>query len=72
EIYAEAIQTILRRENFPKPYELLKTLTRGSKITTAKLNKFVKNLKVNKKTKKEILDCINTGYIGIADKIAKN
>jgi len=72
EIYAEAIQTILRRENFPKPYELLKTLTRGSKITKAKLNKFVKNLKVNKKIKTEIFNSINTGYIGIADKLAKN
>ncbi len=72
EIYAEAIQTILRRENFPKPYELLKTLTRGSKITKTKLNKFVKNLKVSKKIKTEILNSINTGYIGIADKIAKN
>jgi adenylosuccinate lyase len=72
EIYAEAIQTILRRENFPNPYELLKTLTRGSKINRLKLNKFVKSLKVNSKIKKEILNSINTGYIGIADKIAKN
>ncbi|MCG2725634.1 MAG: adenylosuccinate lyase [Elusimicrobia bacterium] len=71
EIYAEAIQTILRRENFPKPYELLKTLTRGSKINHSKLNRFIKNLKISKKTKKEILDSINTGYIGIANKIAK-
>ena len=72
EIYAEAIQTILRRENFPKPYELLKTLTRGSKINRVKLNKFVKNLKISEKIKKEILNSINAGYIGIADKIAKN
>ncbi len=72
EIYAETIQTILRRENFPNPYELLKTLTRGSKINRIKLNKFVKNLKVSKKIKKEIISSINTGYIGIADKIAKN
>ena len=72
EIFAEAIQTILRRENFPNPYELLKSLTRGSKITSGKLNKFVKNLKVNNKVKKEILNSISTGYIGIADKIAKN
>ncbi|MCK5358729.1 MAG: hypothetical protein KAJ48_10065, partial [Elusimicrobiales bacterium] len=72
EIFAEAIQTILRRENFPNPYELLKSLTRGSKITRGKLNKFVKNLKISNKVKKEILNSISTGYIGIADKIAKN
>jgi adenylosuccinate lyase len=54
-VVAEAIQTILRRENFPKPYEALKELTRGkSSITKQDIHTFIDTLKVTAKVKKEL------------------
>ena len=41
-LLAEAIQTILRRENYPKPYEALKDLTRGNNaITKTSMHEFI-------------------------------
>ena len=47
-VVAEAIQTILRRENYPNPYEALKSLTRvNSNITKEEIHYFINNLDVN-------------------------
>ncbi|HSZ25562.1 MAG TPA: adenylosuccinate lyase, partial [Cytophagaceae bacterium] len=55
-VVAEAIQTILRREGYPKPYEALKALTRkNEKITATTIRSFVKELKVDDRIKKELL-----------------
>lgn len=52
-VIAEAIQTILRRENFPKPYEALKALTRGSdKINKASMHIFIDSLNIKDAVKK--------------------
>lgn len=65
-VVAEAIQTILRREGFPKPYEALKDLTRDNeKITKEKLHKFIDKLKVQDKVKKELKAITPIKYTGI-------
>ncbi len=64
-VVAEAIQTILRRENYPKPYEALKDLTRNNeKITKEKIHQFIDGLKINTKLKKELKSFSPFNYIG--------
>jgi adenylosuccinate lyase len=65
-VVAEAIQTILRREGYPKPYEALLDLTRtGQKITRESIENFIDNLDLGSGVKEE-LKAINpfndTGY----------
>ena len=65
-IISEAIQTILRREGYPKPYESLKELTRKNKsITKEILHKFIDNLKVSNKIKNELKVITPSNYTGI-------
>ena len=64
-VVSEAIQTILRRENISKPYELLKDLTRGNdEINKESIQNFIKNLPVSEKVKKELLSITPQNYIG--------
>ncbi|MFA6393103.1 MAG: adenylosuccinate lyase [Candidatus Paceibacterota bacterium] len=70
EIIAEAIQTVLRRENYPIPYEALKELTRGKQITMADFATFIDNLKVTPKIKLELKKFTPLTYTGLASKIA--
>ena len=54
-VVAEAIQTVLRREGFPKPYEALKDLTRkNEKITERAIKEFIETLDISEKTKYEL------------------
>ena len=65
-VVAEAIQTILRRENYPSPYEALKDLTRGAaKIDKATIHKFISKLKVPAAVKKELKAITPHNYIGL-------
>lgn len=65
-VVAEAIQTILRRENFPKPYEALKDLTRGNgAINRDSIHKFVDGLKIAASVKKELKKITPYNYTGI-------
>ncbi len=65
-VVAEAIQTILRRENYPKPYEALLDLTRtNQKITKESLHQFIDDLKVSDKIKNELKEISPFNYIGI-------
>lgn len=69
-VVSEAIQTILRRENYPNPYEALKTLTRGhGRITRSTLVNFIEGLKVSKKIKEELKAITPENYTGIISKI---
>jgi adenylosuccinate lyase len=64
-VLAEAIQTILRREGVPEPYELLKGLTRGTgKITKEKLWDFINALQVSDSVKAELKSFTPLNYIG--------
>jgi adenylosuccinate lyase len=68
-VVAEAIQTILRRENYPQPYEALKELTRGNnKIDKKAIHQFVDGLKVDGEIKKELKTITPHNYTGIAAK----
>lgn len=65
-VVAEAIQTILRREQFPKPYEALKDLTRGQQTITKKtMHAFIETLDVSDKVKKELLAITPQNYVGV-------
>lgn len=64
-VVAEAVQNILRREAFPKPYEALKSLTRGkSKITKDDIHTFIKSLELGEDIKQELLAITPFNYIG--------
>lgn len=71
EILAEAIQTILRREGAALPYEQLKTLTRGRKVSLKDFAKFINRLEVSGEVKKELLKFKPENYIGLAETLAK-
>lgn len=65
-VVAEAIQTILRRENYPEPYEALKELTRGKgTITKQSIHAFIGKLKVNAAVKKELKTITPWNYTGV-------
>lgn len=64
-VVAEAIQTILRRENYPAPYEALKALTRGKKSIDKKtMHSFIQSLKVSPAIKKELKAITPQNYTG--------
>ncbi|MBL7914287.1 MAG: adenylosuccinate lyase [Bacteroidia bacterium] len=68
-VVAEAIQTILRREAYPNPYEALKDLTRtGSKITSETLHNFIASLNVSDAIKQELMQFSPSTYVGMAMK----
>jgi adenylosuccinate lyase len=68
-VLAEAIQTILRREGFENPYEMLKDLTRGkARVTLDDIRAFIENLKVSPSVKMELLALDPATYTGIAEK----
>lgn len=65
-VVAEAIQTILRRENYPQPYEALKALTRGkSGIGKEDIHEFIDTLEVSAKVKKELKSITPHNYTGV-------
>ncbi len=66
-VTAEAIQTILRREGYPKPYEALLDLTRkNEKITEQAIKEFIKGLNVSDEIKEELLQISPFNYTGLA------
>lgn len=65
-VLAEAIQTILRRENYPDPYRVLKDLTRGQlQITRESLHSFIERLDVTDAVKNELRQLTPHSYTGI-------
>lgn len=67
-VVAEAIQTILRREGYPQPYEALKALTRTHKIINQKaIGEFIASLDVSPAVKDELLEITPENYTGIID-----
>jgi adenylosuccinate lyase len=64
-VVAEAIQTVLRRENYPQPYEALKELTRGKNgINKQTMHAFIDSLKISAALKKELKKISPHNYIG--------
>lgn len=65
-VVAEAIQTILRREGYPKPYETLLELTRKhSKITAGAIQEFIDSLEISTELKNELKNITPMNYTGI-------
>ena len=65
-VVAEAIQTILRREAYPHPYEALKALTRTNKhMTEETIHEFIKGLNVSDSVKAELMAITPSNYTGI-------
>ena len=65
-VVAEGIQTILRREGYPNPYETLKALTRTNKgITKADIDAFIDTLEVSESVKEELRAITPESYTGI-------
>jgi adenylosuccinate lyase len=65
-VVAEAIQTILRREAYPKPYEALKELTRtNEKIDLKSIQSFINMLNVSNEVKEELLNITPFNYTGV-------
>jgi adenylosuccinate lyase len=65
-VVAEAIQTILRRENYPKPYEALKELTRThERVTKETIHHFIDGLAVSEAVKQELKAISPWTYLGI-------
>lgn len=66
-VVAEAIQTILRREDYPKPYEALKDLTRGKNgITRESIHAFIDTLKIATVVKAELKKITPHNYTGVS------
>ncbi len=69
-VITEAIQTVLRRENYPKPYEALKTLSRKHPhISKEQLHQFIDQLTISITLKKELKKITPFNYTGILPKI---
>ena len=65
-VVAEAIQTVLRREGFPKPYEALKGLTRKNEaVTKETVHNFVDSLDISSDLKEELKRITPQNYTGV-------
>lgn len=71
EVLAEAIQTILRREGFAEPYELLKSFSRGRALTAEDIARFIDSLPVSDAVRAELQALAPAAYIGLAVKLAQ-
>lgn len=71
EVLAEPIQTVMRRYGIEKPYERLKTLTRGNRIEPGTLHAFIKNLDIPDDAKRRLLSLTPRDYIGYAAILAR-
>jgi len=71
EVLAEPIQTVMRRYGIEKPYEKLKELTRGQRVTGEGMRAFVNTLEIPEAAKADLLALTPHSYTGYAAKLAK-
>jgi adenylosuccinate lyase len=65
-VVAEAIQTILRREGYPNPYEALKDLTRTNAVINKEaIHNFIGTLNVSEEVRTELMQITPSNYLGI-------
>jgi len=72
EVLAEPIQTVMRRYGIEKPYEKLKELTRGQRITPEQLQLFIEKLEIPTEAKVTLLALTPRNYTGYAEKLAND
>lgn len=70
EVLAEPIQMVMRRHGIEKPYEKLKELTRGQRITSEDLFAFIEKLEIPAEAKKSLQELTPRAYTGYAEKLA--
>jgi adenylosuccinate lyase len=66
EVLAEPIQTVMRRYGVPEPYEKLKALTRGQRISKESLQQFIETLEIPDSEKTRLKELTPASYIGLA------
>jgi adenylosuccinate lyase len=71
EVLAEAVQTVMRRYGLPEPYEQLKALTRGERITREAMQAFIGSLALPHEAKERLLALTPASYIGLARELAE-
>ncbi|WCJ21992.1 Adenylosuccinate lyase [Euphorbia peplus] len=71
EVLAEPIQTVMRSEGVPEPYEKVKELTRGKIVTRESIRDFILGLELPQKKKKYLLDLTPHTYTGVAIELAQ-
>ena len=71
EVLAEPIQTVMRKVGMDRPYERLKELTRGRRVTPEIMRDFIAALPLPKADKDRLLKMTPANYVGIAAKLAK-
>ena len=71
EVLAEPIQTVMRRYGIEKPYEKLKELTRGQRITPEQMQAFIEKLEIPAEAKAALLKLTPRNYTGYAEKLAR-
>ncbi|MDJ0881306.1 MAG: adenylosuccinate lyase, partial [Gammaproteobacteria bacterium] len=72
EVLAEPIQTVMRRYGIEKPYEKLKALTRGQRVTQKIMQEFVDGLEIPQVAKDQLMALTPARYIGNASEQARN
>lgn len=72
EVLAEPIQTVMRRYGIPEPYEKLKALTRGSRITREAIQAFIDTLEIPTEAKARLKAMTPASYIGLASSLSKS
>ena len=71
EVLAEAVQTVMRRYGLPDPYEQLKALTRGRRITAQEMRAFIASLNLPDEAKQRLLALTPASYVGLAPQLAR-
>ena len=72
EVLTEAIQTIIRKNNIPRGYELMKKLSRGKDLNRSDLIEFIENMEVPQDEKQRLLELTPHSYTGYAEKLSKS
>ncbi|MGN0852068.1 MAG: adenylosuccinate lyase [Kiritimatiellia bacterium] len=70
EVLAEPIQTVMRKAGMANPYERLKELTRGRRVTAETMREFVSGLELPEADKARLLEMTPASYVGMAEKLA--
>ena len=72
EVLAEAVQTVMRKEGFANPYERMKALTRGARITREEMQEFIRGLDLPKADKERLLSTAPGDYTGCAAELVRH
>jgi adenylosuccinate lyase len=71
EVLAEPIQTVMRKVGMANPYERLKELTRGRRVTAEIMKEFVEGLELPEEDKQRLKELTPASYVGMAEQLAK-